>query len=687
MKRNAIYKYIGISLLVLGGLMIQFQSGGESPQKSEPVAASIGNVDTVLTAYEKWKAGYSRHGGDRDFVLALGHSKGLSNEFTRARGKMTLDLNDGSLSVQVKGLNKQKDYDFWLIQDHAAGTAAPEADDRMLRVGTLEHRGERSVLTTMLDRVNLRGFEIDQVALTRSGKRPEEAGLLFGSPNLFQKLYYSELNGLFAQGAQNGGHKSGNGWCFLIPTSAYAEGQNEGIPALLATLIEDGEDLFFNETFGGNGRTCGTCHPAENNFTIDPGFIATLDPCDPLFVAECDRPPECPPCVADLEKPDLMRNFGLILENVDGFEDPTNKFVMRGVPHLFALVTSITPPLSTDPDFSYANATGWSGDGAPNQDDELFGLEAVGSLRDFALGAVRQHFTKSLNRMPGTDFLVPTAEELDAMEAFQLSLGRDENPPVLTGALQFTEPVVQTGKGLFAAQGQCIFCHFDAGAVEIRFRENMILNTGVEDLPDIPYRLFDPTIPRDGGFGREENPPGSGVFGDGRFNIQPLVEAADTPPFFHNNARTTIEDAVDFTNSDEFNNSPGAQSEGVAIDLDQTQVNALAAFLRTLNALENMRNSDELDKKVRDAGFDEISLEDGRGIMNISKADVNDAIQVLKQGPHNLSPDARDHLVKARKKLNKAINAETEADRTFYLQKSINQKKQARNLICTACPF
>ena len=28
-------------------------------------------------------------------------------------------------------------------------------------------------------------------------------------------------------------------------------------------LIAKGRELFFNETFDGNGRTCGTCHPEE----------------------------------------------------------------------------------------------------------------------------------------------------------------------------------------------------------------------------------------------------------------------------------------------------------------------------------------------------------------------------------------------------------------------------------------
>src|SRR5438309_5162036 len=50
--------------------------------------------------------------------------------------------------------------------------------------------------------------------------------------------------------------------------------------------ISRGARLFFEETFRGNGGTCGTCHPANNNFTIDPEFIAALPANDPLFVEE-----------------------------------------------------------------------------------------------------------------------------------------------------------------------------------------------------------------------------------------------------------------------------------------------------------------------------------------------------------------------------------------------------------------
>lgn len=167
-----------------------------------------------------------------------------------------------------------------------------------------------------------------------------------------------------------------------------------------AALLAKGREIFFNETFGGNGRTCGTCHRQEDNFTITPGFIATLPKDDPLFVAEFT-----PALTQNFEKPSLMRAFGLILENLDGFDDLATSFTLRGVPHVLALGTSVQSPQGP--------RTGWSGDGAP----------ADGSLRSFAVGAVIQHFTKTLDRVAGVDFRLPTVEELDALEAFQRSLG------------------------------------------------------------------------------------------------------------------------------------------------------------------------------------------------------------------------------------------------------------------------
>jgi len=52
-----------------------------------------------------------------------------------------------------------------------------------------------------------------------------------------------------------------------------------------AAAISEGQRLFDHETFGGNGRTCRTCHSGDDG-TIDPAEVAkrlAADPSDPLF--------------------------------------------------------------------------------------------------------------------------------------------------------------------------------------------------------------------------------------------------------------------------------------------------------------------------------------------------------------------------------------------------------------------
>ena len=105
-----------------------------------------------------------------------------------------------------------------------------------------------------------------------------------------------------------------------------------------------GADLFFRETFDGNGRSCATCHRVENNYTIDAPFIATLPANDPLFIAEFN------PVLANLERPQQMRARGLILENADGFvPDPNVRFVLRSTPHNLSMGTSVARNATADP--------------------------------------------------------------------------------------------------------------------------------------------------------------------------------------------------------------------------------------------------------------------------------------------------------------------------------------------------
>jgi hypothetical protein len=390
-------------------------------------------------------------------------------------------------------------------------------------------------------------------------------------------------------------------------------------PSPQEELIAKGRDLFFNETFQGNGRTCGTCHPALNNLTLDPAFIAQLPADDPLFVAETN-----PNLRENFENPRLMRGFSQILENLDGFGDLPNRFVMRGIPHTIGLRNTIDSPAGP--------RTGWSGDGAPGD----------GSLRSFATGAVIQHFTKSLNRVAGVDFRLPTDAELDALEAFQLSLGRQAE---LALPLPLKGVVPLRGQEIFMDQtlGKCTFCHDNAGAnANIPgLTGNQNFNTGVEELPDQPADLTGELVPPDDGFGTP---------GDSTFNVPSLVEAADTGPFFHNNSVETIEAAVAFYDGEAFNNSPTGRllasidPNGTGIELDATQIVAIAAFLRVINALENIRQSvDLLDLAVRD-GFlggrsrDEAIAEAG--------AEIDDAIEVLAGA--RLHPEALAALTTAR---------------------------------------
>ena len=85
-------------------------------------------------------------------------------------------------------------------------------------------------------------------------------------------------------------------------------------------------------------------------------------------------------------------------------------------------------------------------------------------MRQFLTGAVTQHYTKSLARTVGTDFRLPTSQELDLTLAFQQALGRTNELDLTqvnlfdadanAGRLAFMDP----------QRGRCNVCHFNAGA-------------------------------------------------------------------------------------------------------------------------------------------------------------------------------------------------------------------------------
>jgi len=343
------------------------------------------------------------------------------------------------------------------------------------------------------------------------------------------------------------------------------------------------------------------------------------------------------PRLRALENSVLLRRSALILENLDGFDKPG---VLRSASHTLGLSLSTAPDKgsSTRAAFPLAAATGWSGDGAPGD----------GSLRSFAVGGVVQHMTRSLARVPGRDFRVPTGDELDAMLAYQLSLGRREEAavdPEDPAALAFRDAAVEEGRRLFhgapARDGStraCSGCHFRAGAND-RDGNNRLFATGANVLPNAPACLDPGLAPGDGGFGAapEQVLDGRAVCGgvapfsivlrgSGAFNTPPLAEAADTPPYFHNNAAATLEDAVAFYAGDEFDRSPSGA--GRAFVLDRPAVDRIGAFLRALNALQNAAEAAGYAGKAETLPSDQ-----GKPWAELARLQADDAVRVLSAGP------------------------------------------------------
>jgi cytochrome c peroxidase len=421
-----------------------------------------------------------------------------------------------------------------------------------------------------------------------------------------------------------------------------------------------GADLFFRETFGGNGRTCGTCHPAEHNFVIDPKFISTQPKNDPLFIAEND------PNLAGLEIPKQMRGRSLIVENVDGFAPLIFRhFVLRAVPHTLSLGTSVTTPAGgvTPP----ADRTGWSGDGAPG----------AGALRDFLNGAIVQHYPKTLNRVAGVDFRLAAAGELDRVDRFMREVGRT-NELNLT-AIVMADPGAEAGRQAFLTVG-CNGCHGNAGAnASFGGGGNRNFNTGVETARSLTLI----GIPVDGGFGATQDSP-LGGFGDDTFNTPPLIEAADTGPFFHTDVTisgasahngtpaATIEQAIAFYDSPAFNNSPAGQA--VPINLTATQIDNIGRFLRGLNASFNMqlavRRLNAASTLLQAFGNTQLAIQ--RKLIDLAVVEAHDAIAVL-QGQSDLNQPVLDSLQRLLEHIGIAQAANTPEERSSGLDGALEE--------------
>jgi hypothetical protein len=462
------------------------------------------------------------------------------------------------------------------------------------------------------------------------------------------------------------------------------------VTGLATAQLCAGAGIFFQETFNGNGRTCGSCHPAQNNFTIDSRFVATLPASDPLFVFEQD-----PTNLGGLET-DSLRAAGGILENVDGFEDPTHKFSIRSVPHTLSLATSITnDPADPNTNSSPEQRTGWSGDG--------------GSLLNFLATAIEQHYPRTLQRRPGVDFRTATTQELQLVEQFQLALGR-------LNELNFSQVNVfdaeaQAGKAAYLdpTRGRCQPCHANGGANFEDTGKNRNFDTGTRRAQNGQFTVpfFDGVFLFDGGFGGkglahpnvvtlDTSPPSTpnNGFGNNTFNTPPVIESADTLPGFHTNTfgpfpnAADIENVISFYATNLFLESPAAHDLDVRFGAPSNvapDIERIGRFIRALNVALNM---DMAKQRLRAAQtilnrFHDQNLAVQKGLINLATAEIDDALEVLTAArvTKPFYPVAVDRLNLAKTEIANALAGATYVQRQGPLSNAISRVENARDQI------
>ncbi len=328
-------------------------------------------------------------------------------------------------------------------------------------------------------------------------------------------------------------------------------------------MIDRGFEVFTEETFDGNGRTCKTCHLPEEQYNIYPSVIAKMSPSDKALVLASTVP--------QLENDTWVLERALF--NVEGGlaqppdDDPgTHGPFFRGsmtVGPLARLDGPFAPFHGAEGDlttvFGPVVRVGWAGNAAPtNPHHGNIDPDADGTLRAFPNGAIAQHFPKTLARVaaqnagPGEtpDFRFATPQELDDLDIFSQWLGRreqfflknrqtDTTHPDFGFEMFFKDAGAEAGKAVYLSnEASCNICHQHGGAgfgptSTTRVGPNILQHSDVNHEAERLSALTGVFLPEDeGGF---IVPPGGGG-GFEAFNIQPLIEATRKEIFFHNSA-------------------------------------------------------------------------------------------------------------------------------------------------------
>src|SRR6185503_7615961 len=238
-----------------------------------------------------------------------------------------------------------------------------------------------------------------------------------------------------------------------------------------------------------------------------------------------------------------------------------------------------------------------------------------------------------LNRVPGTDFRNATEQEGQAVATFMKQLGRLNE--ININSVAFSDSGAETGRQRFISIG-CNECHGNAGANVGSPPANSNINTHVESVRNLELAGF----PRDGGFGLfpvDQSPPTP--FGQGTFDVPPLIEAADTGQFLHTDTQIidapaetttsaqTIEQATAFYNSQAFRlGFPTLTAADIA---------NIGRFLRALNAIFNIQMASNRIIGARNMGnvLGNVARVDRmqRRLAQMTLFELDDAVRVLSQ--------------------------------------------------------
>ena len=359
-----------------------------------------------------------------------------------------------------------------------------------------------------------------------------------------------------------------------------------------------GKRLFDKETFGGNGRTCLTCHSKETGTLTLTDIQRIVDKGDPDHLLIHDALDGDGIGTSRIQAHGTIRLAIPLPPWVKLADDPgaTHAVVFRGIPS-----TRNTPAL--DPVLNYDGR-------AP-------------TLQEQALVAVQNHTEHSIE---------PTPQELDAIAEFQRTEARffssdelkrfaeggapPELPPGRTAAERRGRTfLVDAPFRPPSKNGICALCHsgpmlnmvnqahsdFSNGSPPpgVRF-----INTGVTlvNEPNNPVRTWviddgvNPVVTvrsPDLGLLLNPHPPSPPPFIIPRaffasaFKIPTLWGVKDTAPYFHDNGAKTLRDAVShykrFFNFTEEQDPVGSRSLGGFITLTDDDVDDIVAYLKLLS--------------------------------------------------------------------------------------------------------